>query len=268
MTGSFAFAFGLTVLAGLATGIGSALVFFARRPNARLLALSLGFSAGVMIWVSFVELFSSAQALLVEVHGVAYGETLAAVAFFGGVAVIAAIDRFVPGPENPHEPSRVADMDAPRPQGDPAQLGRVGLLTALAIGIHNFPEGVATLFSALNDPVAGVATAVAIALHNIPEGISIAVPIYTATGSRQQAFWYSLFSGIAEPIGALAGYLLLRAFLTPAVVALVSAAVAGVMVFVSLDLLIPNAKAYDRGHDSVYGLVGGMAIMALTLVML
>ena len=147
----------------------------------------------------------------------------------------------------------------------PEALKRVGVLTSLAIGIHNFPEGIATLFAALNDPVTGIATAVAIALHNIPEGISIAVPIYFATRSRKLAFWHSLGSGFAEPVGAGLGYLLLRPWLSEQTVAIVSAGVAGVMVFISLDLLIPNAKTYDEGHDSVYGLVGGMLIMALTL---
>ncbi len=151
---------------------------------------------------------------------------------------------------------------------------RMGLFTALAIGIHNFPEGLATFLAVLQDPSLGLAIAIAIALHNIPEGISVSVPIYYATGNRRRAFLYSVASGLSEPVGAIIGYLLLSAFLggvgefPSEAVGIMFAAVAGIMVYISLDELLPTSRAYGKGHDTLFGLVGGMAVMALSLVLL
>jgi ZIP family zinc transporter len=152
--------------------------------------------------------------------------------------------------------------------GRSPQLHRLGLLTALAIGIHNFPEGIATFFAAMTDRTVGISIAAAIALHNIPEGISVSIPVYYATGSRRKAFWYSSLSGISEPVGAIIGFLALRSFLESHLVDIVFAAVAGIMVFISLDQLVPHAKKYSTGHQSIYGLISGMAVMALTLLLL
>ncbi len=146
------------------------------------------------------------------------------------------------------------------------KLARMGLMTALAIGIHNFPEGLATFIAALSDPSLGIAIAVAIAIHNIPEGIAVSVPVYYATGSRKRAFWLSFTSGLAEPIGALVGYLVLMPFLSPVMFGLLFAIVAGIMVFISLDELLPAAEEYGEHHYSIYGLIGGMAVMALSLL--
>ncbi len=258
----FVVALSLTTLAGLSTGIGSAIAFVTRRSNIGFLAAALGFSAGVMIYVSFVELLPSGQLELQRQFGSTAGRWLAVGGLFGGALLILLIDWLVPAHDNPHDARLVGEVI------DEATLHRAGLLTALALGIHNFPEGMATFMSAYNDPVIGLPIAIAIALHNIPEGISVAVPIYYATGSRRRAFWLSFLSGLAEPVGALLGYLMLRPFLSPWLLGLVLTAVAGVMVFISLDQLIPNAKKYDEGHQAVYGLMAGMAVMALTLLML
>jgi ZIP family zinc transporter len=287
-------ALALTTLAGLSTGVGSALAFFARRSSTGFLASGLGFSAGVMIYVSFIELFPDGRSRLGGDDDP--GQALVAVmCFLGGVAVPAVIDYLVPETENPHEAALVSEMDdPPSPSPDGAQaaptspdapeathdsgrapppseargLRRLGLLTAAAIAIHNFPEGLATFFASLHDPAVGVPIAIAVALHNIPEGISVAVPIYYATGDRGRAFRLSFLSGLSEPVGALAGYLVLGPFLNDALLGGLLAAVAGVMVFLSLDQLIPNAKKYDRGHQSLYGLLAGMAVMALSLLAL
>jgi ZIP family zinc transporter len=258
-------ALGLTALAGLSTGIGGAIALFVRRSNVALLAVTLGFSAGVMIYVSFVELLAGGQELLQIHYGKNLGGWLAAAGFFGGVLLILVIDYLVPAYDNPHHVQLIDDGNS-RPGLH--HLHRVGLLSALAIGIHNFPEGVATFMAVLADPVVGLSIAIAIALHNIPEGIAIAVPVYYASGSRRRAFWVSFLSGLAEPVGALAAYLLLRPYLDDGLLGLVFAAVAGIMVFISLDQLIPNAKKYASGHQAVYGLIAGMAIMALTLLLL
>lgn len=258
-------AFGLTAVAGLSTGIGSAIAFVAKPTNRGFLAGSLGFSAGVMIYVSFVEMLPSAFELLEREHG-ERGAWWATAGFFGGVVVTALIDFLVPNVENPHEASLVEDMGTKKLEA--RQLERVGLLTAVAIAVHNFPEGFATMFAAQSDLMLGVPVAVAVALHNIPEGISVSVPVYYATGSRKKAFWFSFLSGVSEPVGALLGYLVLRPFINDTLVAIVLAAVAGVMVFISLDQLVPNAKKYGKEHHSVYGLIGGMAVMALSLLLL
>jgi zinc transporter, ZIP family len=257
-------AFGLTLFAGLSTGIGSAIALVTTRTNTKFLSLALGFSAGVMIYVSFVEILSKARQELTEEMGLVSGSWITAAAFFGGILLIGLIDKLIPNVENPHEIKRVEDMDANQKNN---RLKRLGLFTALAIGIHNFPEGLATFIAALEDPTLGIAIAVAIAIHNIPEGIAVSVPIYFATGSRKKAFWLSFSSGLAEPIGAVVGFLLLMPFMSPLMFGILFAVVAGIMVFISLDELLPAAEEYGEHHLSIYGLVAGMAVMAISLLL-
>ena len=208
------FAFGLTLFAGLSTGIGSALAFFTRRTNTKFLSTALGFSAGVMIYVSLVEIFAKAKDQLVEDLGMRSGYWLTVLAFFAGMFLIAVIDKLIPSYENPHELRRIEEIH-PGTQDKNKNLMRMGIVTALAIGIHNFPEGLATFMAAMTKPELGIAIAVAIAIHNIPEGIAVSIPIYFATGSKRKAFWYSFLSGLSEPVGAVAGYLILMPFLSP-----------------------------------------------------
>jgi len=259
-----AIAFALTLFAGLATGIGSALALLARRTNTRFLSAALGFSAGVMIYVSFVEILANAREILSAELGVRPGAWVAVLAFFGGIALTALIDRLVPAAENPHEVHRVEEMHR-RPD---AHLMRMGLLSAVAIALHNFPEGIATFVAALDDPKLGVSIATAVAIHNIPEGIAVAVPVFYATGSRARAFSWSFLSGLAEPLGALVAWLLLASFLGGAVRGILFAAVAGVMVFISFDELLPTAREYGEHHIAVYGLTSGMAVMAVSLALM
>ena len=261
-------AFGLTLFAGLSTGIGSAIAFFAHRTNTRLLSVSLGFSAGVMIYVSFVELFTQANIALKSALGPGKGSWATVGAFFGGVLLIALVDKFVPSFENPHEVHKVEDMSDKAQASKFKKLYRMGLMAALAIGIHNFPEGLATFVSTLKDIKLGIPIAIAIAIHNIPEGIAVSVPIFYATGSRKKAFVYSFLSGIAEPVGAIAGYLILMPFFNDIMLGISFAAVAGIMVFISLDELLPSAREYGEHHLSIYGLTAGMVVMALSLLLL
>ncbi len=270
MNGNLLLAFGLTLFAGLSTGIGSALAFFARRTNTRFLSVSLGFSAGVMVYVSFVEIFFKAKESLSMELGERMGTILTVSAFFGGMAVIALIDKLIPKVENPHEMHKVEEIregsDLEKEHSE-RKLLRMGTFTALAIGIHNFPEGLATFTAALSDPALGISIAVAIAIHNIPEGIAVSVPVYFATGSRKLAFVYSFLSGLSEPVGALVGYLLLRTFFNELVFGVLFASVAGIMVFISFDELLPAAQEYGEHHLSIYGLIAGMAVMAVSLLM-
>ena len=255
------FAFTLTLIAGLSTGIGSAIAFLARQTNKRFLSVSLGFSAGVMVYVSMVEIFAQAQTTLSTALGARPGGWATVLAFFGGIALIAIVDRCIPSYENPHEVKLIESE--PQPQ----KLMRMGVFTALAIALHNFPEGLATFVSALQAPEIAIPIVVAIAIHNIPEGIAVSVPIYQATGSKKKALLYSFCSGFAEPAGALIGWLVLRPVMSDTVFGLLFAGVAGIMVFISIDELLPAAREYGEHHLSIYGFIAGMAVMAISLLL-
>lgn len=260
-------AFGLTLIAGLATGIGSMLAFFTSTTNTKFLSWMLGFSAGVMIYVSMVEIFVKAKDALVGSLGDQMGNWLTVGGFFFGILLIALIDKFVPEQGNPHELKKVEDISKATGVKTDHALLKMGTFTALAIAIHNFPEGIATFTAALQDPALGVAITVAIAIHNIPEGIAVAVPVYFATGDRKKAFKLSFLSGLAEPVGAIVAFLILMPFLNDVMFGIIFAAVAGIMVFISLDELLPAARKYDEGHLSIYGVIAGMAVMALSLLL-
>ncbi len=260
------FAFSLTLFAGLATGIGSAIAFFANRTNTKFLSISLGFSAGVMIYVSFVEIFFKAKQGLIAELGEVKGTWVTVASFFAGMLVIALIDKLIPSYENPHEMHMVEDMKKSTPAVN-NHLHRMGVFTALAIAIHNFPEGLATFAAALKSPEIGIAIAVAIAIHNIPEGIAVSVPIYYATGSKKKAFIYSFLSGLSEPVGAVVGFGFLFVIFNGIIFGVLFASVAGIMVFISLDELLPSAQRYGQHHFSIYGMVVGMAVMALSLLL-
>jgi ZIP family zinc transporter len=357
-------AFLLTLAAGLSTGIGSVVALFAKKTNTKFLSVSLGFSAGVMTYVSMAEIFAGAQASLAAELGGRDGLSVAAAAFFGGMIAIALINKAIPlrggagvkevaasfdkgnSERGIHQKKRDTDkserdinkteckskcntdknecntdkseyginkieceinkteckiesntdksehgIDKKKRNTDKSERGihkkkrgvklnggetsgifapnlmRSGLLTALALGIHNFPEGLVTFMSALQDIKIAVPIVVAIAIHNIPEGIAVSVPVYYATGNKKKAFGYSFLSGITEPLGALIGYFILMPFLNAAVMGIVCAAVAGIMVFISIDELLPAAREYGEHNLSIYGFVGGMAVMAFSLIL-
>ncbi len=259
-------AFLLTLFAGLSTGFGGLIALFARRTNTRFLSFSLGLSAGVMIYVSFVELFRESEVLLTAEWGDKTGLILTVLCFFAGIFFIGLIDRLVPSNENPHEVKKIENMEEPLQKNQ--KLMKMGIVTALVISIHNFPEGIATFMTVLENPTLGVVIAVAIAIHNIPEGIAVAVPVYHATGNKKKAFYLSLLSGLAEPIGGLLAYAFLAPFISSTLLGCVFAIVAGIMVFISFDELLPTAHEYGEHHIAIYGLVVGMGIMALSLILL
>ena len=253
-------AFILTLFAGLSTGIGSLIALIAKRTNTNFLSFSLGLSAGVMIYVSFMEMLPNSLNMLSEQFGNKSGYLYTILGLFGGVAFIALIDFLIPKSNNPHEIQGVEDMKRKN-----IRLKRTGIITALTIGIHNFPEGIATFMTALNSLELALPITAAIAIHNIPEGIAVAVPIYHSTGSKKKAFWLSFSSGLAEPIGAVIAYLFLIKFWNPVLDALILSIVSGIMIFISLDELLPSAEKYGKHHLSIIGLVAGMAIMAVSL---
>lgn len=270
----FWWAFGLSMLAGLSTGIGSVIAIFAKRTDKAWLSVSMGFSAGVMIYVSFVDIFPKAQEHLAAELGEINGTWATVSAFFGGMLLIAIIDKLIPHHENPHEFAETDTTDEidhtenVKGKSKEAALYKTGVLTAVAIGIHNFPEGLATFMAAYQDLALGIPIAIAIALHNIPEGIAVSIPVYFATGSKRKAFYFSFLSGISEPIGAILGFFLLREIFNDLSFGIIFALIGGIMVFISLDQLLPAAHKYGKHHHTIYGMLAGMAVIALSLVLL
>lgn len=264
-------AFLLTLFAGVSTGIGGLLAFRGAN-NDKFLSGALGFSAGVMIYVSFMEIMPKAIDSLAIGRDADGANIIATLAFFGGIAVIAIMDFVIPEETNPHE---YRDEDELEAEGEEArenrkkgELLKMGKLSATAIAIHNFPEGLATFMAAVVDPALGVSIAVAIAIHNIPEGIVVSAPIYYATGDKNKAILWSFASGLAEPFGALFGYLILRPFLNDTLFGIVFALVAGIMVYISIDELLPTAEKYAEHHIAIGGLIAGMIVMAISLIIL
>ncbi|BEJ83448.1 TPA: zinc transporter ZupT [Campylobacter jejuni] len=276
----------LTLFAGFSTAIGSIIAFFSRKDDLRVLSLGLGFSAGVMIYISFMEILPTALKDFKNYYNSHWAELLGLACFFGGILISLLIDKLIPEDVNPHEPkedlSELKICPLPQKGQNPPKfhpgeklhqintkaLKRTGIFTALAIAIHNFPEGFATFISSLDNPTLGIAIAIAVAIHNIPEGLAVSLPIYHATGDKKKAFIYSALSGFAEPLGAFVGALILLPFIGDLTLAISFAVIAGIMVFISLDELLPAAKTYDKAHDSLYGLIAGMMIMALSLNLL
>ncbi|EAL4167645.1 zinc transporter ZupT [Campylobacter jejuni] len=276
----------LTLFAGFSTAIGSIIAFFSRKDDLRVLSLGLGFSAGVMIYISFMEILPTALKDFKNYYNSHWAELLGLACFFGGILISLLIDKLIPEDVNPHEPkedlSELKICPLPQKGQNPPKfhpgeklhqintkaLKRTGIFTALAIAIHNFPEGFATFISSLDNLTLGIAIAIAVAIHNIPEGLAVSLPIYHATGDKKKAFIYSALSGFAEPLGAFVGALILLPFIGDLTLAISFAVIAGIMVFISLDELLPAAKTYDKAHDSLYGLIAGMAIMALSLNLL
>lgn len=244
-------------MAGAATAVGGALAFVIKRENLSVLSLGLGFSAGVMLYVSFMEILPQATQSLEGLYGTPAGAWAATGLFFGGIVLAWLIDTMLP---SHHVQEHTLDPSD--------KLKHLGLFTALALAIHNFPEGLATFMASLQNAALGVSIAVAVAIHNIPEGVAVALPIYHATGNRAKAFWYSAGSGMAEPIGAVVGFFLLRSFLQGAVFGVLFALIAGIMVYIALDELLPTAHEYGDGHRVIWGVVGGMMVMAVSLLWL
>lgn len=280
------FAFGITLVAGLATGIGGLIAFFARRTKTTFLAFSLGFSAGVMIFISFTEILTGAGNLMRINYNPDTAAWLTFLSFVAGIGLSAVIDKILPSEGNPHELKRVEQMnpgtrdpDKPECKGRKQQrygrtgprdqkLMRIGMFTAIAIGVHNFPEGIATFMSAMSDVTVGISIAVAVAIHNIPEGIAVSVPVFYATGSKRKALLWSVMSGFSEPIGAIAGYFILTLFNSDISLGYVFGMVAGIMVYIAFDELLPAAHKYGKHHVAIYGLISGMVVIGLSIILL
>lgn len=260
-------ALSLTLFAGLSTGIGGLLSMFQKRNSSHFLCASLGFSAGVMVYLSFMEILPEALHYMQMFFPANRAAIMNVVVFFIGILVIGLIDRFVPAQDNPHEIPDVVRL-VNMPHETDVHLMRTGVLSALAIAIHNLPEGLATFTSYMADPQIGISIAIAVAIHNIPEGIAVAVPIYFATGNRSKSLVVALLSGLSEMLGAVLGLLLFSFSNTDLMLGLVLASTAGIMIYISFDELLPTAERYGEHHLAIYGVLGGMAVMAVSLLLL
>ena len=264
-------AFSLTLFAGLSTGIGAELAFFSRADNTRFLSIGLGFSAGVMMYVSFVEILSKSKIAFAQNMSDISSEIWMLGTFFGGFALAFLIDLLIPDDVNPHELRSEKELHSLKVKHDESHhrhlLKRTGVFTAIAIAIHNFPEGFATFVAALDGVSLGVAIAVAVAIHNIPEGMAVSLPIYHATGDRKKAFMYALLSGFAEPVGAIVGFFILMPLLGEMTLGITFGMVAGIMIYISLDELLPSARVYGNAHTAIAGVAMGMGVMASSLLL-
>lgn len=260
-------AFGLTLFAGMATGIGGLIAFFFRRTNTTFLSYSLGFSAGVMIFISLTEIMTEAGDIIAVVYSGKSAALITFTFFIAGFFLTALIDKVIPMKENPHEMMRIEQMTEQCIPRNPRLL-RTGLFTAVALAIHNFPEGIATFMAGMTDITIGISIAIAVAIHNIPEGIAVSVPVFCATGSRRKALLWSVLSGFSEPVGALMGYLIISFFSNEIILGYVFAIVAGIMVYIAFDELLPAAHKYGKHHVAIYGLLSGIIIIGISLIML
>ena len=264
-------AFFLTLFAGLSTAFGAFIAFWGGAKNTKFLSVGLGFSAGVMIYVSFVEILVKSQDEFAMKFGDVLGESLGLVAFFIGIAISFIIDQAIPDNINPHHSLDVENSidhdDAQAIQKHRGPLSRMALFTAIAIALHNFPEGFATFISALDNMSTGIAIAIAIAIHNIPEGLAMSLPVYHATGNRKKAFLYALGSGLAEPAGAIIGFFILAPWMGELTLGITFGMVAGIMVYISFDELLPAARLYGNDHTTIFGLVMGMIVMSASLIL-
>jgi len=264
------FAFLLTVVAGLATGIGGLVVLFFKVENKKFLSICLSFSAGVMIYIVFAEIFLEAFESLEYAYGDGVGYLILTMSFFAGIALMAIIDRFIPGDESHTEMLDTMSEQEKALYKEKRELKRTGISSTIAIAIHNFPEGLITFMAALYDPAMGIAIAIAVIIHNVPEGIAMAAPIYYATGSKTKAFLVSVSAGLTEPLGALIAWLIFRNIFDDfdGAFGIVFAAVGGIMVFVAIHQLLPAAQKYGKHHLVMKWLFAGMAVMAASLVAL
>jgi ZIP family zinc transporter len=252
MEGRFLIALLLAALAGLSTTVGSLIAVFYRKPGPIFMSIALGFSAGVMVLVSFVELLHEGMESV--------GFLQAHIAFLAGMGLMLLIDVLIS-----HE--YIMERHESKNHGR-NKLRKASVLVAIGIAIHNFPEGMVTFAGAMKDIQLGIALAVAIAIHNIPEGIAVAVPVYASTGSVRKSFWWSFLSGVSEPLGALIAALILAQFLNEMVLGWMLSIVGGFMVYISFDELLPVARSYGKEHLAIGGVITGMGIMALSLALL
>ncbi len=268
----------LSTLAGLSTVLGGFVTFFIKENSLKFLSFGLGLSAGVMLFISLVDLYPESCEMIKNQMGENY--LFLTVIFFAiGILTAVLIDYFIPdhlqsqmftkqlGANEKHEDS----TDCKEDENAVISIGKIkkaGILTAIVVAVHNLPEGLATFFLTAQNIMLGIGIVIAIAIHNIPEGMAISIPVYQATHSKRKAFLYSFLSGMAEPVGGVIGFVIIKTLFPTLCVGILFSMVAGIMTYISLDTLLPLSKDYDTGHYSISGVVLGLLIMGFALVLL
>ncbi len=255
-------AFVLTLFAGLATIVGGSVSFFVKRSNLKMLATGLGFSAGVMIYMSLTEILKESKEYTAQYFNTTAGWITFA-GFFTGIIIAGLIDYFLPA----HFGDELIDKDPHNISEEDEKIKKAGLLTAIAISLHRFPEGLTMFLVASTNVKLGIPLAIAIAIHNLPEGIAIGLPMYHATGKKRYAMLFSAIAGISGPIGALIGYGIIQIFMPQMAIGILFAIVAGIMVYISLDTLLPTAREYGDNHDVMAGILAGMFFIGIGLLL-
>ena len=262
-------AFLLTLLAGISTSLGAILAFVKSKDEARILSFGLGFSGGVMVYLSFLEIIPKSIEYFTKANSSINADLFAIICFFIGMVIAFMIDLLIPKDINPHElksyDETYYNVDI---KGNIGSVHRTAKFIAIAVTIHNFPEGFATFVSAIDNFTFGLSIAIAVAIHNIPEGLAVSLPIYYATRSKIKAMKFTMLSGLSEPLGAIVGYFLLAPLFGDYTLAISFGIIAGIMVFISVDSLLPHSKLNTKGHESVLGVIVGMGIMATSLILL
>ena len=278
MNKSYLMALLLSTFAGLSTVIGGFVTFFIKENSLKFLSFGLGLSAGVMLFISLVDLYPNACEMLKNQMGENF-VWLAIIFFALGILMAVLIDFFIPDhiqgqmftKQIGANEKKIDSADGEKDENAIISIGKIkkaGILTAIVVAIHNLPEGLATFFLTTQDVMLGLGIVFAIAIHNIPEGMAISIPVYQATHSKRKAFWYSFLSGMAEPVGGVIGFIVIKTLFPNLCIGVLFALVAGIMTYISIDTLLPLSKDYDTGHYSIRGVVFGLIIMGITLILL
>jgi len=249
-------ALSISIIAGMATLLGALIIFLTKGKSEKMVTFSLAFAAGVMLSVSFSDLLPEARLFLSTSRGNTFGVLYMNFFMIVGILIAAGIDYFVP-----HEEYNEQLHDKPH-----QNLFRVGFISMLAVGLHNFPEGVAVFMASLSDLTLGASVAVAITMHNIPEGVAVAMPIYFATGNKKEALKYTFYTGVAEPVGALLAFLVLRPYINDFLLGAIFAIVAGIMLYIAIEELIPSSRQYGFNRLALLGTFVGICLMPLSYI--
>lgn len=248
----------MSLIAGLSTSLGSLLILFTKKTNKKFLSFSIGFSAGVITLLSIGDLFPEAVRSCTMILGKIQGLFSALLFLFIGVLIFDFIENILPEINNQRQDKADNHQMA-------KAMHRVGLITAIGVILHNFPEGIATFIAGYSDIGRGISLTIAIALHNIPEGITVSVPIYYGTGSRLKAFSYATLTGLSEPLGAIITYLILAPFISELLLGVIFALVSGMMLCICFYELLPASIKYGHLNYSLSGMLTGISLMALIM---
>ena len=221
-------------------------IFIKIKNKDKVIASSLAFASGVMLSVSITDLIPESIHMLKNYFNGQIVILLSFIFMLIGIITSSLIDKYLPTINYQN-------------------LYRVGIISMLAIILHNIPEGIATFISTTKDTSLGISLATSIALHNIPEGISISIPIYYSTKSKFKALFYTFISALSEPIGAILTYLFLLPLITDTLLGLLFSFIAGIMLQISLMELLKESLNYNYKQQTKLFFLIGIIFMLLKI---